>query len=86
MTLHDLDLHRDAPPQGPYTGAQRIAYTAAMAMGSAVTGLAIYKPAQLSWLTGFLGGYPMACWEHFWLMAGFVSFFVVHVAQVIRAG
>jgi hypothetical protein len=57
-----------------------------MAMGSVVTGLAIYKPAQLPWLTGLLGGYPMARWEHFWLMAGFVSFFVVHVAQVIRAG
>jgi thiosulfate reductase cytochrome b subunit len=57
-----------------------------MAMGSVVTGLAIYKPAQLSWLARLLGGYPMARWDHFWLMIGFVSFFVVHVAQVIRAG
>ena len=88
VTLHDLHLRRDTPPQGLYDGAQRIAYTAviAMAMGSVVTGLAIYKPAQLSWLTGLLGGYPTARWEQFWLMAGFVSFFMVHVAQVIRAG
>ena len=57
-----------------------------MAMGSVITGLAIYKPAQLSTLAGFLGGYPMARWEHFWLMTGFVSFFVIHIAQVIRAG
>jgi thiosulfate reductase cytochrome b subunit len=88
VTLHDLHLRKEAPPQGLYNGAQRIAYTAVivMAIGSVVTGLAIYKPAQLSWLAGLLGGYPMARWEHFWLMMGFVGFFVVHVAQVIRAG
>ena len=88
VTLHDLHLRKEAPPQGLYNGAQRIAYTGVivMAMGSVVTGLAIYKPAQLSWLTGLLGGYPMARWEHFWLMAGFVGFFAVHISQVIRAG
>ncbi len=57
-----------------------------MAIGSVVTGLAIYKPAQLSWLAGSLGGYPMARWEHFWLMIAFFSFFLVHITQVIRAG
>jgi thiosulfate reductase cytochrome b subunit len=51
-----------------------------------ITGLAIYKPAQLSWLAGLLGGYPVARWEHFWLMIAFLSFFLVHLAQVIRAG
>ena len=45
-------LRKEAPPQGLYSGAQRIAYTGVivMAMGSVVTGLAIYKPAQLHWL------------------------------------
>jgi len=88
VTLHDLHLHRELPPQGLYNGAQRIAYTAVilMATGSVVSGLAIYKPAQLSWLAGLLGGYPMARWIHFWLMIGFVSFFAVHIVQVIRAG
>jgi thiosulfate reductase cytochrome b subunit len=28
----------------------------------------------------------MARREHFWLMIGFVSFFAIHIAQVIRAG
>ena len=88
VTLHDLHLRKEAPPQELYNGAQRIAYTAviAMAMGSVITGLAIYKPAQLAWLTQFLGGYQMARWEHFLLMTGFVAFFMVHIAQVIRAG
>jgi thiosulfate reductase cytochrome b subunit len=88
VTLHDLHLRKEAPPQGLYNGAQRIAYTAVivMAAGSVVTGLAIYKPAQLSWLSGLLGGYPTARWIHFWLMMGFLGFFGVHIVQVIRAG
>jgi thiosulfate reductase cytochrome b subunit len=57
-----------------------------MAMGSVVTGLAIYKPAQLSWLASLLGGYQVARWEHFLLMMGLVGFFFMHIAQVIRAG
>jgi thiosulfate reductase cytochrome b subunit len=88
VTLHDLHLRKEAPPQGLYNGAQRIAYTAVilMAVGSVITGLAMYKPAQLSWLARLLGGYPMARWEHFWLMMGFVGFFVIHVIQVVLAG
>jgi thiosulfate reductase cytochrome b subunit len=51
-----------------------------------VTGLAIYKPLQLAWLTMLLGGYEWARWEHFWVMIFFVLFFVVHVVQVALAG
>ena len=57
-----------------------------MGAGSLLTGLAIYKPAQLAWLTDLLGGYTWARWEHFALTVGYVLFFVVHIAQVIRAG
>jgi thiosulfate reductase cytochrome b subunit len=88
VVLHDLHLRKTAPPQGLYNAAQKIAYTGVivMAMGSVVTGLAIYKPAQLSWLASLLGGYQTARWEHFLLMSGFVGFFFMHIAQVIRAG
>ncbi len=88
VTLHDLHIRRGLPPQGKYNGAQRIAYTGIIAMGAAsvITGLAIYKPTQVAWLTSLLGGYEWARWEHFWLMIGFVLFFVVHVVQVIAAG
>lgn len=88
VTLHDLHLRKQAPPQGKYNGAQRIAYTGILLMGagSVITGIAIYKPAQLAWLASLLGGYQMARWEHFWLMMAFLGFFLVHVAQVIRAG
>ena len=51
-----------------------------------LTGLAIYKPVQVAWLTGMLGGYELARAEHFALTCGYVLFFLVHIAQVIRAG
>jgi thiosulfate reductase cytochrome b subunit len=57
-----------------------------MGAGSLITGLAIYKPLQLAWLTTSLGGYEWARWEHFWLMILFVLFFAVHVIQVVLAG
>jgi thiosulfate reductase cytochrome b subunit len=88
VTLVDLHLLKGLPPQGKYNGAQRIAYTAVvlMGLGSLVTGLSIYKPTQVHWITTLLGGYEMARWEHFWLTMGFCAFFVVHVVQVIFAG
>lgn len=88
VALHDAHIVKKLPPQGKYNDAQRIAYTSIILMGAAsiVTGLAIYKPTQLSWLTGLLGGYEWARFEHFWLMVLFVLFFVVHVVQVALAG
>ncbi|WP_223649206.1 cytochrome b/b6 domain-containing protein [Hymenobacter psoromatis] len=88
VTLHDLGLRKMAPLVQKYNGAQRIAYTAVvlMGLGSLLTGLAIYRPTQFAWLTNLLGGYGAARVEHFVLTIGYVLFFVVHVAQVVRAG
>jgi thiosulfate reductase cytochrome b subunit len=73
---------------GKFNGAQQIAYTGVILMGfgSLLTGLAIYKPTQFAWLSGLLGGYMAARFEHFVLALGYVLFFLIHVAQVIRAG
>ena len=88
VLLHDLHLSRIAPPARKFNGAQQIAYTGVVLMGlaSVVTGLAIYKPVQLAWLTYLLGGYPLARLEHFVLTLGYVVFFLIHITQVIRAG
>jgi len=88
VVLHDLRLRKDPPPPAKFNGAQRIAYTGVIMMGagSVITGLAIYKPAQLAWLTGLLGGYEWARAEHFVLTIGYVLFFVIHISQVVRAG
>ena len=88
VALFDAKIVKKLPPQGKYNDAQRIAYTAVILMGagSIVTGLAIYKPLQLAWLTSLLGGYEWARWMHFWLTILFVLFFAVHIVQVAMAG
>ena len=88
VTLVDLHLRKGLPPQTKYNGAQRIAYTACILMGAGMllTGFAIYKPTQAHWLTSLLGGYEMARWLHFWITMAFLSFFFVHITQVILAG
>ncbi|MET4104720.1 cytochrome b/b6 domain-containing protein [Hymenobacter sp. UYP22] len=88
VILHDLGLRKQPLPARKYNAAQQIAYTAVVLMGagSLLTGAAIYKPTQLAWLTTALGGYEWARAEHFILTTGYVLFFLVHVAQVVRAG
>jgi thiosulfate reductase cytochrome b subunit len=88
VLLHDLRLSKVEPPRGKFNAAQRFAYTGVILMGagSLLTGLAIYKPVQLAWLTTLLGGYEWARWGHFWLTVGYVLFFLVHITQVVRAG
>jgi thiosulfate reductase cytochrome b subunit len=86
--LHDLHLRKQAPPQHKYNAAQCIAYTLVVLMGAAscLTGLAIWKPTSLHWITTLCGGYENARWLHFWLTMGFVAFFLIHVGQVVLAG
>jgi thiosulfate reductase cytochrome b subunit len=88
VVLHDLGISKKPLPPGKFNGAQRIAYTGVvlMGLGSLITGLAMYKPTQLAWLTTLLGGYEWARVEHFTLTMGYVLFFIVHISQVIRAG
>jgi thiosulfate reductase cytochrome b subunit len=88
IALYDVRIVKKLPPQGKYNDAQRIAYTAVILMGagSIITGLAIYKPLQLAWLTMVFGGYEWARWMHFWLTILFVLFFAVHIVQVAIAG
>lgn len=88
VVLHDLHVKKTAPPQGRYNAAQKITYTGVLAMGlgSVLTGLAIYKPTQLAWLAALFGGYAFSRTIHFVLTLLYVAFFVVHIAQVARAG
>ncbi len=88
VLLHDLHIRKYEPPYVKYNAAQRIAYTAIifMGFGSILTGLAVYKPVQFSWITWLCGGYKAARLEHFILTIGYVLFFLVHIIQVIKAG
>jgi thiosulfate reductase cytochrome b subunit len=95
VVLHDLRIRKSPLPRAKFNGAQRIAYTGVVIMGfcSLLTGIAIYKPVQTAGFLPFLSisfmgatGYEIARFLHFWLTIGFCGFFLVHVAQVIRAG
>ena len=83
--LHDLRIRR-APPAsvGLYNGMQRLAYTGALLVAPllALSGLALYKPVQLPWLTALLGGYDSARAIHLGVLAALAAFTLVHVIQV----
>lgn len=88
VALSDLHLVPEPKSDGKYNDAQKVAYTGVIVLGliMLLSGFAIYKPTQAFWLTGLFGGYVMARWFHFWATMLLCGFFLVHVAQVIRAG
>lgn len=88
VVLHDLHLHKEPLPIRKYNAAQQIAYTSVIVLGlvMVITGVAIYKPAQQSWLTQLIGGYTVARFIHFWVTMAFLGFFVVHIGQVVKTG
>jgi thiosulfate reductase cytochrome b subunit len=48
-----------------------------------LSGLAIWKPVQLGFLTWVFGGFPAARVVHFLFMSAIVGFIIVHVTLVI---
>ncbi len=83
--LHDLRLRRAVPPQdGLYNGMQRLTYTGVLAAAPllVLSGLAMYKPVQLPWLTAGMGGYDVARAIHLLVLLALLLFTVVHVVQV----
>jgi thiosulfate reductase cytochrome b subunit len=71
-----------------YNPLQRTAYFSIPIAGllSVLTGWAIHKPAQLSWLAAIFGGYDKTRIWHFWLMWLFVLFVLPHVVLVLADG
>jgi thiosulfate reductase cytochrome b subunit len=84
MQKYYLRLRKDHPPQGKHNALQKAAYSFIVVLGalSILSGVAIWKPIQLAWLTAAFGGYEWARYWHFvtvWLFTGFT---LVHVALV----
>jgi thiosulfate reductase cytochrome b subunit len=84
MQLYYLRLRKDHPVQGKHNALQKAAYTFIVALGaiSTLSGFAIYKPVQLSWLASLFGGYELARYWHFVTVWLFVAFTLLHVALV----
>ena len=78
-TLHLKIAHEDLTV---YNAVQKLLYIVAILAGvsQVVTGLAIWKPTQLSGLVWLLGGFQTARVIHFAGMAILVGFLLVHVA------
>ena len=68
-----------------YNGVQKFFYVGVIAALIAVvlSGLAIWKPVQLWWLTALFGGFQGARLVHFLAMAAIVGFLLVHVVMAL---
>ena len=75
---------KDHPRQGKHNALQRMAYFAMPLVGvmAVVTGIAIWKPVQLAWLTDLMGGYVWARYWHFWAMLLLVALTIGHIFMV----
>jgi thiosulfate reductase cytochrome b subunit len=69
---------------GHYNAVQRLLYTGVIVVIclAVATGLSIWKPVQLGWLTELFGGYPVARGVHLAMMGLIVAFLIVHLALV----
>lgn len=84
MVKFYVAVRRDHPRQGKHNALQRLAYFSMPIVGifAVLTGLAIWKPIQLSLLTALFGGYVWARYWHFWTMLLLVVLTIGHVFMV----
>ena len=64
-----------------YNYVQKMLYAGIIVVGIVIvlSGLSIWKPVQLQYLTALFGGYDIARYVHFFCMSAIVAFLVVHV-------
>ncbi|MEP7344383.1 MAG: cytochrome b/b6 domain-containing protein [Gemmatimonadaceae bacterium] len=74
----------DHPRQGKHNALQKATYFALpyLAAAAIITGISIWKPVQLAWLTNALGGYVWARFWHFLVMLALVVLTVGHIFMV----
>jgi thiosulfate reductase cytochrome b subunit len=71
-----------------YNPLQKMAYSVVLGLivVSLVTGFALYKPVQLSWLVYGLGGFRLTRIWHFAAMCGLLAFIPGHLVMVALHG
>ncbi|CAN5174842.1 cytochrome b/b6 domain-containing protein [soil metagenome] len=85
MQLYYLRVRKEKPAYEMYNGLQKLSYTAVLALGalSVLTGLALWKPVSLPFLTAAAGGYAWARFWHFLIVWAFVGFLVIHIFMTL---
>jgi thiosulfate reductase cytochrome b subunit len=68
-----------------YNAVQRLLYTGVILAGIVIvlSGLSIWKPVQLHYLTALFGGYDLARYVHFFAMAAIAGFIAIHVLMAL---
>ncbi len=68
-----------------YNQVQKLLYTGIIVVGVLIvlSGLSIWKPVQLQWLTALFGGYDIARYVHFVCMVAIVAFMGIHIALAV---
>jgi thiosulfate reductase cytochrome b subunit len=68
-----------------YNQVQKLLYAGIIVVGIVIvlSGLSMWKPVQLQYLTALFGGYDVARYVHFFCMSAIVGFLVVHVALAL---
>jgi thiosulfate reductase cytochrome b subunit len=68
-----------------YNAVQRLLYLGVIiaAVVIVLSGLSIWKPVQLKYLTAFFGGYDVARYVHFFAMASIVAFLTIHITLAL---
>ena len=68
-----------------YNYVQKLLYAGIIVVGVLIvlSGLSIWKPVQLQYLTALFGGYDIARYVHFFCMSAIVAFLIVHVALAV---
>jgi thiosulfate reductase cytochrome b subunit len=75
---------REHPHQGKHNALQKLAYFAMPIVAAVIvlSGIAIWKPVQLRWLTMLFGGYVWARYLHFMAMVVLVLLVLGHVFMI----
>ena len=70
-----------------YNPLQKLAYTSVLGLGvlSVLTGIAVWKPMQFSWLAWMMGGFHWARIWHFAVMWAILFFLLGHLVMVVSA-
>ena len=84
MMSYYLFIRKRHPVQGKYNALQRGTYFILPILGvlAVISGIAIWKPVELAWLTNLLGGYVWARYWHFLAMVLIVALSMIHIFMV----